>query len=106
MQNQQRQKYTIKTRIENPTDKEWTSFDVIQHALSTTCMLIHFDNKKVLFINVDSNKTEGFETMIYHVVNKIPDPKDYPDKKKQIRPILFLSRVLKKRRNHVTDQLN
>ncbi len=91
---QQRQDYSRKTRIENPTDKEWASFHAVQQALSKTCMLVHFDSKKVLFIDVDSSKAGGIGAMVYHVDGEIPGGKEYPQRK-SIQPILFLSRLLK-----------
>ncbi len=91
---QQRQDYSKRTRIENPTDKEIASFHATQQALARTTLLVHFDNGLVLFIDVDTSKAGGIGAMVYHVDGKIPDPKNYPDRKK-VRPILFLSRVLK-----------
>ncbi len=57
-------------------------------------MLVHFDSKKVLFIDVDSSKAGGIGAMVYHVDGEIPGGKEYPQRK-SIQPILFLSRLLK-----------
>ncbi len=91
---QQRQDYSKRTRIKNPIDKEIASFYTTQQALARTTLLVDFDNGLVLFIDIDTSKAGGIGVIVYHVNKKIPDPKNYPDRKK-VRPILFLSRVLK-----------
>lgn len=91
---QQRQEYSRRTYIENPTAAELASFQAVQEALSSTCMLIHFDSKRVLFIDVDTAKRGGIGAMIYHVDGKLPEAKECPVRTK-VRPILFLSRLLK-----------
>ena len=91
---QQRQNYSRKTLIEHPTEKEIASFEAVQHALSETRMLIHFDSKRTLFIDVDSSKAGGIDAIIYHLDGDESGPKECPDRK-HIRPILFLSRLLK-----------
>ena len=55
---------------------------------------MHFDSKRVLFIDVDSAKVGGMGTMVYYVDGELPAAKDSPNRLK-VRPVLFLSRLLK-----------
>jgi hypothetical protein len=57
-------------------------------------MLIHFDSKRVLFIDVDIVKRSGIEAMIYYVDGKLLEAKECLVRTK-VRFILFLSRFLK-----------
>ena len=57
-------------------------------------MLIYFDSKRTLFIDVDSSKVGGIDAIIYYLDGDKPGPKKYPNRK-HIRLILFLSRLLK-----------
>ena len=70
------------------------SFKAVQHALSKTRILIHFDSKRTLFIDVDFNKIDKIGAIIYHLDGDEPRLKKCPDRK-HIRLILFLSRLLK-----------
>lgn len=74
------------------TTQEVSSFKVIQKVLSQLSSLTHFDEKEVLYINLDASKEWGFGAMIYHIVGILKGL--YPDRN-QVRPILFLSRLLK-----------
>ena len=62
--------------------------------LLETRILISFDNKRTLFIDVDSNKINEIDTIIYYLDDDELDLKEYLDRK-YIRLILFLSRLLK-----------
>ena len=55
---------------------------------------MHFNSKRVLFIDVDSAKVGGMGTIVYHVDSELPATKDSPNRLK-VRPVLFLSRLLK-----------
>ena len=47
-------------------------------------MLVYFDSKKYLHINMDRSKEFGFKACVYYLINS------------KIKPILFLSRLLTK----------
>ena len=89
---QQRYDYTKKTLFETPSNEELLSFQAIQKALSTPSFLFHFDNKEQLFIDLDTSKEAGVGVIVYYIKG---DLIDYYPKRSQIRPILFLSRLLK-----------
>ena len=55
---------------------------------------MHFNSKRVLFINVDFAKVGGMGAMIYHVDSELPATKDSLNRLK-VRLVLFLSRLLK-----------
>ena len=57
-------------------------------------MLIHFNSKRTLFIDVDFNKVDGIDAIIYYLDSDKSGPKKCLDRK-YIYLILFLSRLLK-----------
>ena len=70
------------------------SFKAVQHALSKTRILIYFDSKRILFIDIDFSKIDKIDAIIYY----LDDDKSRFKKcsnRKHIRLILFLSRLLK-----------
>ena len=88
----ERQNYAKTTLFGKPTTAEIASFEALQQAFATPSFLFHFDNKLVLFIDLDASKQGGFGAMVYQIQGELKEP--YP-KRSQIRPILFLSRLLK-----------
>ena len=89
---QQRHNYAKKTLFETPSNEELLSFQAIQKALSTPSFLFHFNNKEQLFIDLDTSKEARVGVIVYYIKG---DLIDYYLKRSQIRPILFLSRLLK-----------
>ena len=57
-------------------------------------MLIYFNSKRTLFIDVNSSKIDKIDTIIYYLDDDELEFKECPDRK-YIRLILFLSRLLK-----------
>ena len=84
--------YTKTTRFGAALPEEIASFNALQKALSRPCFLHHFDDSKALFIDLDASKEGGFGAMIYQVSGEL---QGYYPTRTQIRPVLFLSRILK-----------
>ena len=57
-------------------------------------MLIYFNSKRTLFIDVDFNKIDEIDIIIYYLDDNKSRLKKYSNRK-YIRLILFLSRLLK-----------
>ena len=55
---------------------------------------MHFNSKRVLFIDVDSAKVGGIDAIVYYVDSELPAIKDSLNRLK-VRLVLFLSRLLK-----------
>ena len=89
---QERKNYSLRVKINDLTASEQTAFDMLQKALAEPTYLVHFDDKMTLYVDLDASKVFGFGAMVYHVSGDIVG--DYPNRQ-QIKPILFLSRLLK-----------
>ena len=87
-----RKVYALKTKLPTASIAEETSFDELQKALSKSCILIHFDHIKILWIDLDSSKEFGFGVVIFHVKDGTPTDKWPP--RTAMQPIMFLSRLL------------
>ena len=86
-----RKSYSFKTKfIESASKIE--AFRNIQKSLFTSIYLIHFDNKRQLYIDFDSNKEMSIDEVIYHVTDN-EDSSNYFFRK-SIQSIMFLSRLL------------
>ena len=91
----ERKNYATKAELQAPSEREMAAFNALQEALSKPSFLVHFDDKLTLYIDLDASKDFGFGAMVYHVLGNQDVPKNgYPQRSK-IRPILFLSRLLK-----------
>ena len=90
----ERKNFATKAELRMPSEAEVTSFRTLQAALSQPSFLVHFDDKRVLYINLDASKDFGFGAIVYHIIGSIKEGETYP-RRSQIRPILFLSRLLK-----------
>ncbi len=90
----ERKNFATRTELRMPTKLELESFGALQNALSRPSFLVHFDDKQTLYIDLDASKDFGFGAMVYHVAGTIKAGEAYP-RRSQIRPILFLSRLLK-----------
>ena len=89
---QPRQQYARTTRLSDPTKEELASFEAIQKTFTRASFLYHFDEKIALFIDLDASKQNGFGAMVYQLNGELKG--SYPARS-QIRPVLFLSRLLK-----------
>ena len=91
-----RRTYSIKTRVQHPTELEKTSFEVLQSILSKPSYLVHVDTKRQLFIDLDASKEFGIGAMLYYVKEaylKDLQPGKFPPRH-AIEPVLFLSRLV------------
>lgn len=86
-----RKTYTSKMKL-LLTRKEEASFEALQKALGETSILIHFNPKRVLWIDLDGSKEHGFGIMIFHLRDGIAQ--DIAPLRTHIEPIMFLSRLL------------
>ena len=89
---QQRQQYARNTPFGTPSEKETIAFKSLQEAFAHPSFLHHFDEKHTLFVDLDASKQGGFGAMVYQIDGELKGT--YPSRS-QIRPILFLSRLLK-----------
>ena len=99
-----------------PTPKELNSFDQLQKLLASPRILIHFDDNRWLYIDLDASKEFGLAAHVYYCADDDPTKlgkhtnkifgqavqtssfdsetsAEYPRQKSQ-QPILFLSRML------------
>ncbi|RDL33672.1 uncharacterized protein BP5553_08040 [Venustampulla echinocandica] len=76
-----------KQPLPNPTQSEVNAFQNLQGAFATPHILHHFDPTQRLYTDLDAS-IQGFGAFVYHSTSD-------PPTQKSIRPILFLSRVLK-----------
>ena len=98
----ERKNFATKTLVGPPSRAEEESFRALQQALSKPTFLTHFDAEMTLYIDLDASKRFGFGAMAYHVANSKTTPKTAPEisrdlfpSRTDVRPILFLSRLLK-----------
>lgn len=90
----ERKNFAIRAELQTPSDLELTSFHALQEALFKPSFLVHFDDKLTLYIDLDASKDFDFGGMVYHVTGDNVLKDAYP-LRSRIRPILFLSRLLK-----------
>ena len=91
-----RRAYSSKTRVQNPTKAELTSFRSLQQLLSQPSFLVHVNTQRQLFINLNASKEFGIEAMLYYVKKpflKNLKPDTFPPRH-AIEPVLFLSRLI------------
>ena len=87
----QRKKYVSKTQLPQTTKLELVSFELLQTALSKLSILVHYDQNRTLWIDLDASKEFGFGVVVFHVKNEtVADWPTRPD----MEPIMFLSRLL------------
>ena len=68
------------------------AFETLQKLLSSPSFLYYFDDTADLYIDLDASKAYGFGAMVYHLKGELKTT--YPTVS-QIKPVLFLSRLLK-----------
>ena len=92
----ERKNFAAKTQLGPPSRAEEESFRALQQALSKPTFLAHFDAEMTLYIDLDASKRFGFGAMAYHVMSSRASPGgDHYPNRSDVRPILFLSRLLK-----------
>ena len=81
-----RKRLSHRTYLTAPTPKELNAFHHLQKLFASPMILFHFDDKLVLYIDVDASKEFGISARIYYCI----------DNENQIsqKPIMFLSRLL------------
>ncbi|KAI0996230.1 hypothetical protein K3495_g11949, partial [Podosphaera aphanis] len=82
-----RKRKVAKTAILDVTPDELNSFQGLQKAFQNPAMLVHFNPEQRLYADLDASG-KGMGAMVYH------STKD-PPSIKSVKPILFLSRLLK-----------
>ena len=68
------------------------AFKTLQKLLSRPSFLYYFDDTADLYIDLDASKVYGFGAIVYHLKGELKTV--YPTIS-QIKPVLFLSRLLK-----------
>ena len=86
-----RKSYSFKTKFIK-FSSEIEAFKNIQKSLFISTYLIHFDNKRQLYIDLDFSKEMSIDEVIYHVTDN-EDSLNYFFKK-SIQSIMFLNRLL------------
>ena len=87
-----RKTFTSKTKLILSTFDEMKFFCILQKHLSSFFFLNYFDQTKQLYIDLDTNKKNEINAMIYHVSSTV-SREEYSQRTK-IQFILFLSRFL------------
>jgi hypothetical protein len=91
-------------KIENPSQLEITSFQIIKDALCSPNILVHHDQKLPLLVYVDSSVEGGFAAAVHQVPKEEMDKKNLSvedilhgrhDRKLE-HPVTYLSRMLNK----------
>ena len=85
-----RKAFARNTSYGEPTERELQSFEQLQHAFRIARMLIHYEELRRLYVDLDSSY-RAIGAMVYHVKGDTLPPNI---KKEDIQPILFLSRLL------------
>ena len=88
---QARKFYTFKVKLNSSIFEELKSFQILQSHLSFASFLVHFDQNKQLYIDLNTSKKKDIDAMIYHV--NITSFKEYSFRT-SVQFILFLSRLL------------
>ena len=79
-----------RTAIEEPTLSELDSFHQLQGLFSRPIILIHYNLKRQLYMDMDASKEFGFGAHIYH----IKESQGSTSGQKGMESILFLSKAL------------
>ena len=88
--------YVFKTRLNKLFELKRVVFNTLQSILSKSFYLIHSNNKRQLFIDLDVSKKFDFEVMLYYVKNVYLKELSFEQfsSRHVIESILFLSRLL------------
>ena len=83
--------YFKKIVLNNFSTKKLKSYKLLQKTFNRTFFLIHFNSKRIFYINIDVFKRREFDAMIYHLKFDVDFVKS---KRSDIESILFLFRML------------
>ena len=99
-----RKRIAHRTNLSMPTPKELNAFHQLQKLFSSPTVLVHFDETRTLFVDLDASKEWGFGAHVYHVMGDNATPscvmRDTPilsgqhPRQQSQQSILFLSRLL------------
>ena len=93
---QARKRLSIKTLVETPTEAEMKAYDQIKERFASPIFLTHYDQKRVMYVDLDSSKQMGFAAIVYHIKGDPPlgsiDICKVP--RTSVQPIMFLSKLL------------
>ena len=87
-----RKRQTIKTHLYDSTYEKRVAFRNLQIAFVSSIFLIHFDQKRRFYIDLNVFKQWNFATIVYHVLNDSLNDVTYS--RIAIQSIMFLSRCL------------
>ncbi|KAI0997352.1 hypothetical protein K3495_g10831 [Podosphaera aphanis] len=104
-QNRQRKSTASRTELLFPTAREKEAFDHLQGMFKRSSILVHYDNHRQTYIDIDASKEFGVGVMIYHVKDTLEQNRDNASLEmaknntgkplqKSVQPIMFLSRML------------
>lgn len=89
-----RKAYTTSSGIE-PTINQLEAFRMLQKHLTDPTILVHFDPDQQAYIDLDASRN-GHGVVMYHAPEHMPSgSKLEPPPRTKVKPILFLSRLLK-----------
>ena len=83
--------YFKRTIVENSIVEKLEFYRQLQETFNHVNFLVHFNSKRILYIDIDVSKRRDFDAMIYYI--KIENNTN-KFKRKNIEFILFLSRML------------
>lgn len=87
-----RKRQSMQAAIQQPSEEEIQSYENLQKAFANPVFLIHYDQTRRMYIDLDASKRWGFAAMIYHVKG---DPAlDASFARTSVQPIMFLSKLL------------
>ncbi|KAJ5752832.1 hypothetical protein N7520_008426 [Penicillium odoratum] len=89
-----RRAWSNRSVIDRPSNAELEAFTALQNEFRKPKCLVHHDQSKQLYIDIDASKEGGFGAMVYHVEDDFQHDLAKPPPPPRIRPILFLSRLL------------
>lgn len=76
------------------TALEKRAFQHLKELFSRDTRLAHFDADLQLYIDLDSSKVWGMAAMLYHLAKALPEGETSEIPRKNVQPILFLSREI------------
>ena len=86
--------FSNRTLFDDSTFEKIDFFDQLQKTFSRTIYLVHFDKRRVLYIDVNVFKEREFEIMIYHFKIDFVKSKSSSSKNKEVKSIMFMSKIL------------
>ena len=90
-----RKNFSCRTLMENLSQDELNSYETFKADFSKPSWLTHFDVSRELYADIDASK-KGFGVMVYHRKKKMEksESDQKPPSKREVDPILFLSKTL------------